>query len=106
MFRDNNEDELARELELSADPQQTPRTKNLLRIINTRDVAQIRLLKGVGAKKAEAIVNCLCELDDGADEVQGADRRLVRNLIQVGQLRGVGAKGVEKMREGLAGVAL
>ena len=52
------------------------------------------------------MVNCLCELDDGADEGQGSDRRVIRNLLQVGQLRGVGAKGVEKMREGLAGVAL
>ena len=41
-------------------PQQTPRTKQLLHIINTRDLAQIRLLRGVGAKKAEAIIEAMC----------------------------------------------
>lgn len=89
------EDELAHVLAVSIHPQQTPRTKSLLRIINSRDVSQIRLLKGVGAKKAEAIVNCLCELDDEA---------AVRDLGQLGRLRGVGLKGVEKMREGLVDV--
>lgn len=100
VFRDDSDDELARELTLSAKAQQTPRTKNLLRIINTRDVSQIRLLRGVGAKKAEAMVNCLCELDDGAE-----DGQMVKSLSELGQLKGVGSKGVEKMREGLAGFA-
>lgn len=99
-FKDDSDDELAHELTLSARAQQTPRTKNLLRIINTRDVSQIRLLKGVGAKKAEAMVNCLCELDDGTEDGQG---QMVRTLSELGQLKGVGSKGVEKMREGLAG---
>ncbi|TKX21718.1 kinesin motor domain-containing protein 5 [Elsinoe australis] len=71
----------------------TPRTKELLKIINTRDVSQIRLLKGVGAKKAEMIVNCLCEMDEEAE---------VRGLAELGRLKGVGLKGVEKMREGLS----
>ncbi|GAB7341085.1 hypothetical protein MBLNU457_7400t1 [Dothideomycetes sp. NU457] len=100
VFRDDSDDELAHELTLSARAQQTPRTKNLLRIINTRDVSQIRLLKGVGAKKAEAMVTCLCELDDGTEDGQG---QMVRTLSELGQLKGVGSKGVEKMREGLAG---
>ncbi|KAF4554645.1 Kinesin motor domain-containing protein 3 [Elsinoe fawcettii] len=79
--------------ELCLPAAETPRTKELLKIINTRDVSQIRLLKGVGAKKAEMIVNCLCELEEQV-ELQG--------LAELGRLKGVGAKGVEKMREGLA----
>ena len=39
------------------DPPVSPRTIHLLSIINSRDVSQIKLLKGVGAKKAEAIVD-------------------------------------------------
>lgn len=92
------EDELARALESNVDVEQTPRTKHLLRIINTRDVAQIRLLKGVGAKKADAIVSALCTIDDGPDDAQ---EPRVRDLSQLGQLRGVGAKGVERMRFGM-----
>ena len=44
----------------------SPRTAQLLRIINTRDVAQIKLLRGVGAKKAEGIVECLLGMGEGA----------------------------------------
>ncbi|KAF2083326.1 kinesin-domain-containing protein [Saccharata proteae CBS 121410] len=74
----------------------TPRTEKLLHIINTRDLAQIRLLKGVGAKKAEAIVNCLCELDEGE-----AEAKPITDLDQLGGLKGVGLKSVENMRAGL-----
>jgi DNA uptake protein ComE-like DNA-binding protein len=88
----DSEDELAHSL-INTGPDQTPRSKHILRIINSRDVAQIRLLKGVGAKKAEMIVNALCEMDDE-----------VRHVGELGRLKGVGAKGVERMREGLAGV--
>ncbi|KAF2213593.1 hypothetical protein CERZMDRAFT_39180 [Cercospora zeae-maydis SCOH1-5] len=84
---EDSEDELAASL-LS----QTPRTKQLLSIINTKDVSQIKLLKGVGAKKAEAIVNCLCDLEDSH----------VTDLGQLGKLKGVGVKTVENMRNGLA----
>ncbi len=81
----------------SCSPQQlTPRTHHLLRIINTRDLAQIRSLKGVGAKKAETIVSCLCLLDEHED---GA---LIRDLEQLGGLKGVGAKTVENMRNGIS----
>jgi DNA uptake protein ComE-like DNA-binding protein len=88
----DSEDELAQSL-INTGPDQTPRSKHILRIINSRDVAQIRLLKGVGAKKAEMIVNALCEMDDE-----------VRHVGELGRLKGVGLKGVERMREGLAGV--
>ena len=59
-------------------------------IINTKDVSRIKLLKGVGAKKAEAIVNGLCDLDD-----------TITSLNQLGKLKGVGVKTVENMRAGL-----
>lgn len=80
-------DELA-----STSASQTPRTRQLLDIINSKDVSQIKLLKGVGAKKAEGIVNCLIDLDD--------DVR-VTSLGQLGKMKGVGVKTVENMRVGL-----
>lgn len=76
---------------------QTPRTRHLLAIVNTQDVRQIRLLKGVGAKKAAAIFEGLCGSDD--DIRQG--RRRVQSLGQLASLKGVGAKMVENMRLGL-----
>jgi DNA uptake protein ComE-like DNA-binding protein len=69
----------------------TPRTSHLLKIINSRDVTQIKALKGVGAKKADAIVNCLVEMN--ADEVH--------DLEDLAMLKGVGGKTVENMRLGL-----
>ena len=75
---------------------ETPRTRQLLDIVNSRDIKQIRLLKGVGAKKAEAIIEALCAGEEDEDEV-----RMVTNLRELGQLRGVGAKTVENMRLGL-----
>ncbi|KAK5152777.1 hypothetical protein LTR04_006332 [Oleoguttula sp. CCFEE 6159] len=94
---DESTDELVAPASTADEPsQQTPRTQNLLRIINTRDLAQIRLLKGVGAKKAEAIINTLCAMDDGDEE------GFVRDLEQLGKLRGVGVKTVENMRTGLS----
>ncbi len=74
--------------------EQTPRTTQLLDIVNTRDIKQLRLLKGVGAKKAEALLDALCACDAGAEEV-------VTSLGQMGRLKGVGAKTVENMRAGL-----
>ena len=71
----------------------TPRTKQLLQIINSKDVTKIRLLKGVGAKKADAIVEALCANEDSGD---------VGTLGQLGMLKGVGVRTVENMRLGLA----
>lgn len=70
---------------------QTPRTAQLLRIINSRDVGQIKALKGVGTKKADAIVNCLVEMEDEE----------VRDLESLAMLKGVGGRTVENMRLGL-----
>ena len=80
------------------DEAQTPRTRRLLEIINTRAIDQIRLLKGVGEKKAEAIVASLCFGDESADA-----ERTIENLGQLGRLKGVGMKTVENMRFGLGG---
>ena len=80
---------------------QTPRTRHLLDIINTRDVSQIRLLKGVGAKKAGLIVEALC-----AGEEEEEEEKVIGDLGELGRLKGVGAKTVENMRLGLGSVAL
>ena len=74
----------------------TPRTKRLLDVMNTRDISQIKLLRGVGAKKAEVIVEAL----RGADEDQ-SNEIVVQSLAELGRLRGVGPKTVESMRVGL-----
>lgn len=78
------------------DQVQTPRTKQLLDIVNTRDISQIRLLRGVGTKKAEAIVEAL----GGADEDE-LNKVVIRSLGELGRLRRVGPKTVESMRVGL-----
>lgn len=83
-------DELANSF---SEPPRTPRTQHILNIINSRDVAQIKLLKGVGAKKAELIVNSLCEMEEDA-----GDAGLIRSLHELERMKGVGAKGVERMR--------
>ncbi|KAL8721350.1 MAG: hypothetical protein Q9225_001962 [Loekoesia sp. 1 TL-2023] len=77
----------------------TPRTKRLLNIVNSQDTGRLRLLRGVGAKKAEAIIEALCGGDDGDDK----GPVVVHSLAQLGQLPGVGVKTVENMRSGLEG---
>ncbi|KAL8752206.1 MAG: hypothetical protein Q9184_005807 [Pyrenodesmia sp. 2 TL-2023] len=82
--------------EITGDPD-TPRTKRLLEIVNSQDVKQIRLLRGVGARKAEAIIEALC----GGEDADGSGAVVVHSLAQLGLLRGVGTKTVENMRVGL-----
>ncbi|KAL1650938.1 hypothetical protein SLS61_005706 [Didymella pomorum] len=72
--------------------EQTPRTSHLLKIINSRDVNQIKALKGVGSKKADAIVNCLMEMNNAE----------VQDLASLATLKGVSGKTVENMRMGLS----
>ncbi|KAF2134478.1 kinesin-domain-containing protein [Dothidotthia symphoricarpi CBS 119687] len=81
-----------KKLPIFRDAPNTPRTTHLLRIINSRDVTQIRALKGVGAKKADGIVTCLVEMDD--DELC--------DLESLAMLKGVGGRTVENMRLGLS----
>ena len=68
----------------------TPRTKQLLAIINSRDVARIRGLSGVGAKKAGRIVEAVRM---GGQDVVG--------LRELAALGGLGGRLVERMRGGL-----
>lgn len=94
----DSEDELAdMAVYTTASVEQTPRTKHLLAVINSRDVSQIKLLKGVGAKRAEAIANCLCDLDMGEETYGGR----VASLGELGRIKGMGGKMVETMRLGL-----
>lgn len=86
--------------EESVEDSLTPRTKRLLNIVNSQDIKQIRLLKGVGAKKAEAIIEALC----GSEDRDASSAVIVGSLAQLGHLRGVGAKTVENMRAGLEGL--
>ena len=72
---------------------QTPRTKQLLDVVNSRDISQIRLLKGVGAKKAEMILEALCGGED--------DDARIYSLRELARMKGVGARTVENMRIGL-----
>ena len=78
-----------------AHTESTPRTKQLLQIINRRDVAQIRLLRGVGIKKAEAIVKALCQ-----NESNGGIS-VLRDLGELERLRGVSRRTIEAMRSAL-----
>jgi DNA uptake protein ComE-like DNA-binding protein len=85
----------------------SPRTAQLLSVINSRDISQIKLLKGVGAKKAEAIVDCLCEMDlqtGNADYAAGSnnvDQARVKSLAELGRMKGVGLRTVQNMRSGI-----
>lgn len=89
------------------DPSASPRTIHLLSIINSREVSQIKLLKGVGAKKAEAIVDCLCEMDQVSSDSN--DRAIIsdypqfqiNSLTELSKLKGVGIRTVENMRNGV-----
>lgn len=85
----------------------SPRTIHLLSIVNSRDVSQIKLLKGVGVKKAEAIVDCLCEMDQRQERNQDQEEGTpepsaqISSLLELSKLKGVGARTVESMRTGV-----
>lgn len=85
----------------------SPRTIHLLSIVNSRDVSQIKLLKGVGVKKAEAIVDCLCEMDQRQEPNQDMEdgtpepSAQISSLLELSKLKGVGARTVESMRTGV-----
>ncbi|RDL31921.1 putative kinesin-II subunit [Venustampulla echinocandica] len=75
-------------------PAPTPRTRHLLDIVNSRDVAMIRGLSGVGAKKARDLVEFL-ELqneDDGGN---------IQTLQQLKAVPGMGNRTVERAYEGI-----
>ncbi|KAL2828950.1 P-loop containing nucleoside triphosphate hydrolase protein [Aspergillus cavernicola] len=81
----------------------SPRTIHLLSIINSRDVSQIKLLKGVGMKKAEAIVDCLCEMDQNLQSCESETQTQVQinSLAELSKLKGCGVKTVQSMRTGV-----
>lgn len=83
------------------EPPLSPRMIHILSIINTRDVSQIKLLKGVGVKKAEAIVDCLCEMDQNLESPAEEARVQINSLTELSKLKGVGLKTVESMRTGV-----
>ncbi|OQE43478.1 hypothetical protein PENCOP_c003G05701 [Penicillium coprophilum] len=99
--------EEAPELLDDEDPSLSPRTMHILSIINSRDVGQIKLLKGVGAKKAEALVDCLCEMDQASFDTNDSEiapdqsHFQINSLAQLSQLKGVGVKTVQNMRQGV-----
>jgi len=68
----------------------TPRTRHLLDIVNSRDVAMIKGLTGFGAKKARDLVEFL--------ELQNEDDRAndIRTLQQLRTVPGVGGRTVER----------
>ena len=72
----------------------TPRTKQLLDIVNSRDVALIMSLSGVGAKKARDLVEFLelQNLDEGGS---------IQSLAQLRAVPGVGNRTVERAYEGI-----
>jgi hypothetical protein len=75
----------------------TPRMRYLLDIVNSRDVALIRGLSGVGAKKARDLVEFL--------ELQNEDEGgSIQTLQQLKAVPGVGARTVERAYEGIASV--
>ncbi|KPI44487.1 Kinesin-like protein KIF22 [Cyphellophora attinorum] len=87
-----------------ADGPPTPRMQHVLSIINSRDVHQIKQLQGVGPKRAEGIVGLLQELDEQlASHVDGhGSQWIIEDEQGLVSLKGVGQKGVAKMREGIA----
>jgi DNA uptake protein ComE-like DNA-binding protein len=71
----------------------TPRTRHLLDIVNSRDVAMIKGLSGVGAKKARDLVEFLELGDEGLD---------IRSLQQLIAVPGLGKRTVERAYDGIA----
>ncbi|KAI9845440.1 MAG: hypothetical protein M1837_004918 [Sclerophora amabilis] len=114
-------------LDFDAHDPQTPRTRHLLHIINTRDLTQLKALRGVGTKKAESILeslninnnsnnkkkshSCFAADADGEendvdvlgddDDDDDAGCLRITSLKQLGGLKGVGSKTVENMRNGV-----
>ncbi|POR34902.1 Kinesin-like protein, partial [Tolypocladium paradoxum] len=74
----------------------SPRTRQLLDVVNTRDLSQIRGLKGFGPKRARDLVDYLelaaMEADDGGR---------IESLAQLRALPGIGGRTVERAYEGL-----
>ncbi|KAL2135118.1 hypothetical protein VTI74DRAFT_9711 [Chaetomium olivicolor] len=83
-------------LDLDDESPASPRTKQLLAIVNSRDLALIRSLHGFGAKKAQDLVDHLT-LRGGEDEDGGR----VESLAQLRMLPGMGGRTIERAYKGL-----
>ncbi|TPX14711.1 uncharacterized protein E0L32_005106 [Thyridium curvatum] len=85
----------------------TPRKRQLLAIVNSRDVSRIRGLAGFGAKKARDLVDYL-ELLGGGDEAAagaGAAGGRIESVTQLRSVPGMGGRTVERAYEGLTATA-
>ncbi|KAK4119828.1 kinesin-domain-containing protein [Parathielavia appendiculata] len=76
------------------DPASSPRTRQLLEIVNSRDLARIKGLHGFGPKKAQDLVDCLALRGIG-------ESGRVESLAQLRMLPGMGGRAVERAYEGL-----
>jgi len=85
---------VAAETVFDEDGPESPRTKRLLEIVNSRDLGLIRGLHGFGAKKAQDLVD---HLTLRGDEESGR----VASLAQLRMLPGMGGRAVERAYEGL-----
>ncbi|WQF78921.1 Putative kinesin-like protein [Colletotrichum destructivum] len=74
----------------------SPQTQNLLNIVNSRDIAQIKGLHGFGSKKAQDLVDYL----DTRSEEGGAQ---IESLAQLKTVPGMGGRTVERAYDGLVG---
>lgn len=79
-------------IQVAAEEAPSPGTRELLNVINSRDVARIRLLPGIGLKKAEGIVHALYSLE------RNGVLPAMTSLNELGQLKGLGMTMVGKMR--------
>ncbi|KAK3313011.1 P-loop containing nucleoside triphosphate hydrolase protein [Apodospora peruviana] len=83
--------------EVDGDGPTSPRTRQLLNIINSRDLALIKGLHGFGSKKAQDLVD---HLNLRGDE----ESSTVASLAQLRMLPGMGSRTVERAYEGLVSV--
>jgi DNA uptake protein ComE-like DNA-binding protein len=81
-------------LEEEFDDPTSPRVKQLLEIVNSRDLVLIKGLHGFGAKKAQDLVDCLTLR---GDEESGC----IESLAQLRTMPGMGGRTIERAYEGL-----
>ncbi|KAK1985978.1 kinesin motor domain-containing protein [Colletotrichum cereale] len=74
----------------------SPQTRNLLNIVNSRDLTQIKGLHGFGSKKAQDLVDYLGAMSEEKD-VQ------IETLAQLKTIPGMGGRTVERAYDGLVG---
>lgn len=77
----------------------SPRTRRLLDVVNSRDMARIRGLVGFGAKRAQDLMDYLEPTALEADDGGGA--RSIKSLDQLRALPGIGGRTVERAYAGL-----